>query len=373
MTATGSRADLQVRRHVVRVRAHAKINLSLRVLGRRADGYHDLRTVFQVLSLHDTLTFCERPGPFALEAASATSPASDLPLDDRNLVWRAAEALWGRLGRPGRPSGVVARLDKRIPMKAGLGGGSADAAAAIVGLAHLWGANLDAGDLLALSRGLGADVGFFFTGGAALGLGRGDEIYPMSDLPRLGVLLVMPSFDVSTADAYRWVDEETGQVGQAGETLAVRQAHIVQSERSESKGRPSDLRRSASSRRPEPAEGRVIPRCPWPPPANEVASDFEPVVAARYPELRDVTRALSDAGASASALSGSGSSVFGLFDDLRARDRAARALARADHRVERAHTLSRAEYRKSCAPAAVPPAGSDPATSTGLSHPDAVV
>lgn len=319
-------------RQAVGVRAHAKINLSLRVLGRRDDGYHDLRTVFQALSLHDTLTIVGRPGPFALEGDGVP----DLPLDERNLVWRAAAELWRHLGRPGQPRDVLVRLTKRIPMKAGLGGGSADAAAAIAGLARVWGIGLDASELATLGRGLGADVGFFFTGGAALGLGRGDEIYPLADLPRLSVLLVVPGFEVSTPEAYRWVDED-----RAGESPLA------------------------------PRAGQAIPGCGWGPPANEVVNDFEPAVAARHPELGEITGALSAAGAAAAALSGSGSSVFGLFADPGQRDLAARRLAQSGYAVVRAHTLSRAAYGRSSAPVETP--GPDPALPASLSHPDAVV
>jgi 4-diphosphocytidyl-2-C-methyl-D-erythritol kinase len=117
----------------VAVRAHAKINLDLRVLGVRPDGFHELRTVFQAISLHDVVTCTPRPGPFAIECDVA-----GVPLDGSNLVWRAAQRLWRSLRRPGQLSDVVVHLDKRIPLQAGLGGGSADAAAALVGLATLW-------------------------------------------------------------------------------------------------------------------------------------------------------------------------------------------------------------------------------------------
>ena len=104
------------------VRAHAKVNLDLRVLGTRADGYHELRTVLQSIELHDVLTCVERPGAFGLKCRT-----SGVPLDDSNLVWRAAAALWQALGREGDPRDAVITIDKRIPMQAGLGGGSGDA------------------------------------------------------------------------------------------------------------------------------------------------------------------------------------------------------------------------------------------------------
>ena len=117
----------------VTVRAHAKINLDLRVLGPRADGFHELRTVFQAISLHDTISCLPREGPFAIECDVA-----GVPLDGTNLIWRAAEALWRALRRRGPLRDMVVRLDKRIPLQAGLGGGSADAAATLAGLAAAW-------------------------------------------------------------------------------------------------------------------------------------------------------------------------------------------------------------------------------------------
>jgi hypothetical protein len=144
-------------------RAHAKVNLDLRVLGTRADGYHELRTVFQSIDLYDTLTAQEKPGPFVLKCRTA-----GVPLDDRNLVWRAAAALWRALGRAGEPADTVVTLEKAIPMQAGLGGGSADAAAALQVLARLWG-----GAPLSLLREVAATVGsdapFFLSGGTRSG------------------------------------------------------------------------------------------------------------------------------------------------------------------------------------------------------------
>ena len=120
------------------VRAHAKVNLDLRVLGVRADGYHELRTVFQVIELHDTLVCTEKPGPFTLKCRNP-----GVPLDGSNLVWKAAAALWTALGRSGDICDAVIQIDKKIPVEAGLGGGSADAAAALMALGRLWGRRAD--------------------------------------------------------------------------------------------------------------------------------------------------------------------------------------------------------------------------------------
>ena len=184
------------------VRAHAKVNLDLRVLGVRADGYHELRTVFQTIELHDTLVCTEKPGPFTL-----TCRMANVPLDASNLIWKAGAALWTALGRSGEPRDTVIRIDKKVPLQAGLGGGSADAAAALMALGRLWG-----GAPLTLLREvgatIGADVPFFLSGGTALGLGRGEEVYPLVDLPPHFVVVVRPPFGVSTAEAYAWYDED---------------------------------------------------------------------------------------------------------------------------------------------------------------------
>ena len=158
-------------------RAHAKVNLDLRIFGTRADGYHELRTVFQSIELHDMLTCTARPGPFVLKSRSTA-----IPLDQSNLVWRAAAVLWTALGRGGDPTDTVVTLEKNIPTEAGLGGGSADAAAALLVLARLWG-GVPVTLLREVAAGIGADVSFFLSGGTALGLGRGEEIYPLVDLP----------------------------------------------------------------------------------------------------------------------------------------------------------------------------------------------
>ena len=187
------------------VRAHAKINVSLHVGAVQPDGFHPVRTVFQSLALHDTLEVMVRRGPFTL---TSSDPA--VPADGRNLVARAAEALWALLGRAGRPSGVAIHLAKQIPVQAGLGGGSSDAAAALVALARAWRARLTLNDLMQPAARLGADVPYFLVGGTALGLGHGDELYPLEDLAPQHVVLALPGFGVSTADAYRWFDEDRG-------------------------------------------------------------------------------------------------------------------------------------------------------------------
>ena len=286
------------------VRAHAKVNLDLRVLGVRADGFHELRTVFQGVELHDTLVCRERPGPFTLKCRTL-----GVPLDERNLIWRAAAALWSALARPGTPCDVLIRIDKQIPLEAGLGGGSSDAAAALVALGRLWG-GAPMTLLREIGATIGADVPFFLSGGTALGLGRGEEIYPLVDLPPHFVVVVRPPFGVSTAEAYGWYDEDR-----------------------------------ASGQRDENREFQQLP-VPWPSRAAQMVNDLEPPVIRRHQEISLLKVQLREAGASAAAMSGSGSAVFGLFRSRALAERAVKPLSRNGAKAIVTRTLSRAEHEK---------------------------
>ena len=262
----------------VAARAHAKINLDLRVLGTRPDGFHELRTVFQALALHDTITCVPRPGPLAIECDTA-----GVPLDGGNLVWKAADVLWRAIRRLGPPRDVLIRLDKRIPVQAGLGGGSADAAATLLALVKLWRVPVRPSQLTDIAATLGADVPFFLAGGTALGLGRGDEVYPLADLPRHWIVLVIPGFGVSSADAYNWYDEERD--------LGI-----------------------GPAREPQHVPG------PWPSRAAQMINDLEAPIARHHFEIDQMKISLRRAGALAAAMSGSGSTVFGLFQRRKGAD-----------------------------------------------------
>jgi 4-diphosphocytidyl-2-C-methyl-D-erythritol kinase len=292
------------------VRAHAKVNLDLRVLGVRADGYHELRTVFQSIELHDTLTCAERPGPFTL---ACRTPG--VPLDAGNLIWKAAAALWTALGRGGEIRDVVVQIDKKVPLEAGLGGGSADAAAALMALARLWG-GAPVTLLREVGATIGADVPFFLSGGTALGLGRGEEIYPLVDLPPHYVVIVRPPFGVSTAEAYGWYDDDR-----------------------------------ASGQRDENREFQQLP-VPWPSRAAQMINDLEPPVVRRHPEIAAMKQQLRELGATAAAMSGSGSAVFGLFRSRAAAERAVKPLSRNGARALVTRTLSRAEHERRARPVA---------------------
>lgn len=289
----------------VRARAFAKINLSLRVLSVRADGYHELRTTFQSIALHDTLTFSLVPGPMTL-----TCDDPGCPIDERNLVWQAAEAVWRAAGRRGKPFGVAIDIRKRVPMQAGLGGGSSDAAAALRALDVIWRARLSAERVHAEAKRLGADVPYFLGGGTALGVDRGDVLFPLVDAPQAAVVLVQPPFGVSTKDAYGWWDQAFHQ-----KTVTL----------------------------PSRTAGNRLGLTEW-------GNDLEPPVAQRHAEIGRIVRGLKRSGALGAAMSGSGSAVFGLFETNAAAMEAAAAAHARGRIVIVTRTLSRPQYRRLAAP-----------------------
>jgi 4-diphosphocytidyl-2-C-methyl-D-erythritol kinase len=288
----------------VRVPAYAKVNLRLDVLGRRADGYHELRTIFQAISLHDTLVLeIKREPGIELRIAGNAQLAKEPGRD--NLVYRALEGLGREIGLQ---RGVRAVLTKRIPVGRGLGGGSSDAATALLGLLRLSGKRVAATRLLEIASSLGADVPFFLHGGRALGIGRGDEIYPLPDGPRREVLVVSPhEIAVPTKDAYQWLSEEL------------------------TKGE-------------DPSKLMGFCALCWSPQGGALSNDFEAAVFPRYSRLAAIKRELLQQGAAEASLAGSGSAVFGVYQHPAMARRAARAFPK--DQVFLCSTLSRAEYRR---------------------------
>ncbi len=282
----------------------AKINLTLRVLGRRTDGYHEIETVFQTVTLHDELTFEARDD----NQLELVCDAPDVPCDESNLVHRAGVALRERYGAA---HGARIRLAKKIPAGGGLGGGSSNAAVALVGLARLWKIEMGRDALAAIGASLGADVPFFLTGGTALGTGRGTHIFPLADAPAKQLLLVTPRVRVSTAEAYKSLNSHALTKEVAPVNLAVSRAQ-------------AEISGSLHA---------------------ALKNDFEPVVYHLYPEIERARDALTAAGASGALLSGSGASVFGLFENVEERDRALVSLrVEPGWQVFACATLSRNRY-----------------------------
>jgi 4-diphosphocytidyl-2-C-methyl-D-erythritol kinase len=288
----------------VLVPAYAKVNLCLDVLGQRTDGYHELRTIFQTITLHDTLALeVAQNAKMDLRIVGNSALAGEPGRD--NLVYRALDELRRELRFK---EGLRAILTKRIPVGRGLGGGSSDAAAALIAFLRLTGKRMDAARLIQIASGLGADVPFFLRGGRALGIGRGDEIYPLPDVARRSVLVISPgNLAVPTRDAYQW------------------------------------LARRLTKRQDPTKLWQFCTLC-WSPQGDALSNDFEAAVFPRYPRLVAIKRDLLRQGAAGASLAGSGSAVFGIFRNPAKARRAARAFPK--DQVFVCSTLSRAEYRR---------------------------
>ncbi len=278
--------------------AFAKVNRSLVVLGKRSDGFHELDTVFQAVGLTDRLTFEESD----LLTLDVDDPS--IPSGAENLVLRAARALAEAAGLRAR---AAITLEKKIPSGGGLGGGSSDAAVTLIGLSALWELDLPLELLSRVAGELGSDVPFFLHGGTARGLGRGERIAQLDDLPPLGVVLVMPPFPVSTPEVFRRLEAPAWDGSGVGALDAS---------------------------------------------ADPDRNDLEPAAEALFPALREVREALERAGATRARLSGSGSTVFGLFPDLAKAAEASRRLdgLPAGSAVRVVSTLTREESRSRSAP-----------------------
>lgn len=201
----------------LRLIAAAKLNWTLEVLWRRDDGYHEIRSVLQTLSLHDTITLSPAGG-IELRISGAAGPTD--PSAENNLAYRAAQALWEEAGKP--QLGALIELEKVVPASAGLGGGSSDAAAVLRGLNRLWGLDFDTDRLRRVGAKLGSDVSFFLTGGTARAGGRGDEIAPLADVPPLAITIAVPHdrLQHKTAQMYRRLQAEHYTSGEHTRRLA---------------------------------------------------------------------------------------------------------------------------------------------------------
>ncbi len=280
------------------LRALAKINLDLRVLAPRPDGYHEIRTIFQTISLADAIEV-----EFAPARGATIQVDSDADITD-NLIAKAATLA---LDAMRVTANVRFRLRKRIPMGAGLGGGSSDAAAVLLALPALAGRALALPRLMELAAELGSDVPFFLLGGAAAAMGRGTELYPLPDSPTRRGLLISPAVHVSTAAAYRALTPRL--------TTESQQNKIV----------------SFQSQ----AWGELA--------AKTGVNDFETVVFEQFPQLAQLKRRLVKLGADPAMMTGSGSALFGFFKTREQVNRAAKSFA--DESVLPISLVSRARYR----------------------------
>lgn len=253
--------------------AYAKLNLTLDVLGKRPDGYHEIQSVMQQISLSDEVEIDLETG----EDWKLECDMPGVPTDGENLAWKALGLYYKTLGKD--PQGVTIRLTKRIPTGAGLGGGSADAAAVLLALNRHEGGALSQRQLLKLAQRLGSDVPFCLTGGTQLASGRGEVLSPLPPMPDCFFCIAKPGFSVSTPVLYDAIDEEAEVLHPHTQAMeaAIRKGNLLEA-------------------------------------AGYLGNSFEPLVSRARPELKAIRSIMEDSGALGAAMTGSGSAVFGIFD-----------------------------------------------------------
>lgn len=258
----------------VRLKSFAKINLTLDVHLKRPDGYHDIESVMQTISLHDIITVEK----VSSQEITVETDSESIPSGERNLAYRAAVLLReaGKL-----VSGVRIYIEKNIPAQAGLGGGSSNGAAVLVGLNRLYNLGLDTEELSSYAASIGSDAAFFMDGGTALAEGRGERLTQLPDAPEMHLVVVKPDVGVPTPWAYSELDSVPDR--KPGKSTGF----MIEAIKS------GDIRRIADC----------------------MSNDFEQVVLPGYPEINDIKKRLLDLGAKSALLAGSGAAVFGVFED----------------------------------------------------------
>ena len=289
---------------VLSLPSFGKINLHLQVIGRRPDKFHDLCTVFQTISLHDTITV----SPY--DAIELTCSDPSIPIGERNILVRAAIALRAAAGTTG---GAKICLEKRIPAPGGLGGGSSNAAVVLLALRKLWNLDVDIEKLHDIAESLGSDVPFFLYGGTALGMGRGEIVEPIVEFCEDLMLVVTPNVAVATRDAFNRIKARSLTKQDSERILRLCRFELES----------ADFKYTAFK------------------------NDFETTVFATYPEVERVKQRLLDLGADRAMLSGSGGSVFAVFEKEETRQAAMKALDNeVNWRKFAVATISRDEYRE---------------------------
>jgi 4-diphosphocytidyl-2-C-methyl-D-erythritol kinase len=310
---------------IATVKAFAKINLGLKVLGLRNDGFHELRTIYQSISLFDTIEVAVSTIANAPQVVLSVS-GIHVPAGGENLAARAASAVCAAAGVKQQ---VHIRLKKRIPLGAGLGGGSSDAAAVIRALQILAKKPLPAEALFQVAGSLGSDVPFFLFGGRAIGVGRGEEVYPLQDGAAWNCVVALPEEGMSTADAYRrlgakpWPPaSKNGQSKHLGAAL------------------PQPTMGVYSAALLAEADNSAMEKLGAP------ENDFEPLLFGRFPQLAETKRTLLRCGAIHASLTGSGSAVYGLFRTVAQASAAHRKLIACGMRVYSTRTVGRRQYAR---------------------------
>ncbi len=314
----------------VTVRSFAKINLGLAIGSSRPDGFHSLRTIYQTVGLHDVLKIEVTRG-VGIEIRCKDSRVPD---DETNTCWRVAERVLRALKQRTK---TVITIQKNLPVQGGIGGGSSNAIATMLGLEKALKTKLSGQQRLQIATEVGSDLPLFLLGGTVLGCGRGEEVWPLPDLPALDIVIATPEIGVSTPDAFRRWDAMVRSNGKLTDTgLSDRISKFSRSAFEWLTGLPTTGVPAKGGNRAETLLLDLV--------RAGIENDFERVVFPEYPELRDVKRALEREGAKFASLSGSGSTVFGLFSASAAAEKAAEKLNRAGIPAQATEFLSREKY-----------------------------
>jgi 4-diphosphocytidyl-2-C-methyl-D-erythritol kinase len=324
----------------VSVRSFAKINLGLAIGAKRDDGFHELRTIYQTLALHDVVRVDVGRGT----GIEIRCKHPRVPCDESNTCWRMAERVMRALKQRGK---VVIQIEKNLPVQGGIGGGSSNAVAALFGLERVLRSELAPRERLRLAAEVGSDLPLFLVGGTVLGCGHGEEVYPLPDLPCIACVIATPETGISTPEAFRQWDEFRRQ--QDGELTPQAHSNTI-SEFSRSafawlNGTLSGVPAVANSGeaktggRGNRAETLLLDLV-----RAGIENDFERVVFPMYPEVREVKRLLERNQSSYSSLSGSGSTLYGLYATAEQAEKAAAELRKQGVAALATGTLRRAAY-----------------------------
>lgn len=312
------------------VRSFAKINIGLAIGRSRRDGYHELRTIYQTLALNDVIRVEVKPGA-GIEIQCRNER---VPTDETNTCYRTAERLLKFLKQRSK---VTITIEKNLPVQGGIGAGSANAVATLFALQRCLKAEIPPQEMLRIAAEVGSDLPLFLLGGTVLGCGHGEEVYPLPDLPPLPLVLITPRIAVSTPEAFReWDKLAARELTADGPSVTMNTF---------SRSAFEWLSGMTSSGVPAKLDGDRAETLLLDLVRAGIANDFERVVFNQHPELRDMKRALERAGASYTSLSGSGSSVYGLFRTTDAATRCAEKLNAQDIPALATQTLPRSDYR----------------------------
>ena len=315
----------------VTVRSFAKINLGLRIGALRADGFHELRTVYQTIALHDVIRVSAGRGS-GIEIR-CTDP--QVPSDSKNTCYRVAECALQSLGTKAK---IRIGIEKRLPVQGGLGGASANAVATLLALERALKKQISGPEKLRIAAEVGSDLPLFLVGGTILGVGRGEDVYPMPDLPATSCVIATPAIGVSTPKAFADWDIQLGQqkssklTGSSHFDRMTEFSRAVSAWLSGTSGVPGSKGRGR-------AETPLLDLV-----RTGIENDFEQVVFPQHPELREVKRALEREGAFYASLSGSGSAVYGFFRTRAQAVRSATRLRASGTPATATTTLTRRQY-----------------------------